>query len=80
MAQAAKAHAQYLIVGLAIGGLWLLNRDKSLLYHAVQMLAVMSVLTGLQIWFRRRPGRPAHGTRTSTGPPRGQPRHACHRG
>ena len=25
----------YLITGLAVGGLWLLNRDKSLLYHAV---------------------------------------------
>jgi hypothetical protein len=58
MAQAAKAHLQYLILGLAIGGLWLLNRDKSLLYHAVQMLAVMSVFTGLQIWLRRRSGEP----------------------
>jgi hypothetical protein len=32
-----------------LAGLWLLNRDKSLLFHAVQMLALMSVLTVLQI-------------------------------
>ena len=49
-AQAAKqTRIQYLIAGLAIAGLWLLNRDKSLLYHAVQMTALMSVLTALQI-------------------------------
>jgi hypothetical protein len=54
-AQAAKqARSHYLIAGLAIGGLSLLNRDKSLLYHALQMLAVMSVLTVLQIVLRRR--------------------------
>jgi hypothetical protein len=57
MAQAARnAHSHYLIVGLAIGGLWLLNRE-SLLYHAVQMLAVMSVLTVLQIVLRRHAGK-----------------------
>jgi hypothetical protein len=56
-ARAAKqSRSHYLIAGLAIGGLWLLNRDKSLLYHAVQMLAVMSVLTVLQIVLRRRSG------------------------
>lgn len=53
----------YLITGLAVGGLWLLNRDKSLLYHAVQMTAVMSSLTALQIVLqmvlRRRAGAPA---------------------
>jgi hypothetical protein len=38
--QAAKqTRIHYLIVGLAVGGLWLLDRDKSLLYHAVQMTA-----------------------------------------
>jgi hypothetical protein len=36
--------------------LWLLNRDKSLLDHALQMLAVMSVLIVLQIVLRRRGG------------------------
>ena len=51
-----RTRGHYLVVGLAIGGLWLLNRDKSLLYHAVQMLAVMSVLTVLQIVLRRRAG------------------------
>jgi hypothetical protein len=50
MARAAKQpRTHYLIAGLAVAGLWLLNADKSLLYHAVQMLIVMSVLTGLQI-------------------------------
>jgi len=53
---ATQARIHYLVVGLAIGGLWLLNRDKSLLYHAVQMLAVMSVLTLLQIVLSRRAG------------------------
>src|SRR5215469_5417230 len=48
--------SHYLIVGLAVAGLWLLNGDKSLLYHAVQMLIVMSVLTGLQIGLDRRHG------------------------
>src|SRR5205809_6394208 len=57
VARAAKQpHGHYLIVGLAVGGLWLLNGDKSLLYHAVQMLIVMSVLTGLQIVLERRHG------------------------
>jgi hypothetical protein len=57
-AQAAQqTRIHYLIVGLAIAGLWLLNRDKSLLYHGVQMLAVMSVLTVLQIVLRRRAGQ-----------------------
>jgi hypothetical protein len=42
-AQQPRGH--YLIAGLAVAGLWLLNGDKSLLYHAVQMLAVMSALT-----------------------------------
>jgi hypothetical protein len=56
-ARAAKQpRTHYLIAGLAVGGLWLLNGDKSLLYHAVQMLAVMSALTGLQIVLDRRHG------------------------
>jgi len=56
-ARAAKQpHAHYLIAGLAVAGLWLLNGDKSLLYHAVQMLIVMSALTGLQIVLGRRHG------------------------
>lgn len=52
-----ESRTHYLIVGLAIGGLWVLNRDKSLLFHAVQMLAVMSALTALQIVLRRRAGQ-----------------------
>src|SRR5204862_5700480 len=44
-----QPRSSYLITGLALGGLWLLNRDKSLLYHAVQMTALMSVLTAVQI-------------------------------
>src|SRR5262249_20722649 len=57
MARAAKQpRSHYLIAGLAVAGLWLLNGDKSLLYHAVQMLIVMSVLTGLQIVIDRRHG------------------------
>jgi hypothetical protein len=62
MARAAQQpRSHYLISGLAVGGLWLLNGDKSLLYHAVQMLAVMSVLTGLQIVIdRRHGGTPAY--------------------
>lgn len=57
MARVAKQpRSHYLIAGLAVGGLWLLNGDKSLLYHAVQMLAVMSVLTVLQIVLDRRHG------------------------
>ena len=57
MASAAKQpRTRYLIAGLVVGGLWLLNGDKSLLYHAVQMLIVMSVLTGLQIVLDRRHG------------------------
>jgi hypothetical protein len=56
-ARAAKQpRGHYLIAGLAVAGLWLLNSDKSLLYHAVQMLIVMSVLTGLQIVLDRRHG------------------------
>jgi hypothetical protein len=56
-ARAAKQpRSHYLITGLAVAGLWLLNGDKSLLYHAVQMLVVMSVLTGLQIVLERRHG------------------------
>jgi len=51
----------YLIVGLAVAGLWLLNRGRSPLFHAVQMLIVMSVLTGLQIVLdRRHGGTPAY--------------------
>src|SRR2546423_15073761 len=58
MARAAKQpRSHYLIAGLAVAGLWLLNGDKSLLYHAVQMLIVMSVLTGLQIVLDRRHGK-----------------------
>jgi hypothetical protein len=58
MARAAKRpHSHYLIAGLAVGGLWLLNAHKSLLYHAVQMLIVMSVLTTLQIALDRRHDR-----------------------
>ena len=62
MARAAKQpRSHYLIAGLAVGGLWLLNGDKSLLYHAVQMLIVMSVLTGLQIVIdRHHGGTPAY--------------------
>jgi hypothetical protein len=57
-ARAAKQpRSHYLIVGLALAGLWLLNRDKSLLFHAVQMLIVMSVLTGLQIVLDHRHGK-----------------------
>jgi hypothetical protein len=48
------SHAHYLIIGLVLGGLWILNRDKSLLFHAVQMLVVMSLFTGVQIVLRRR--------------------------
>jgi len=61
-ARAAKQpRSHYLIAGLAVGGLWLLNGDKSLLYHAVQMLIVMSVLTGLQIVIdRHHGGTPAY--------------------
>jgi hypothetical protein len=44
-----QPRSYYLITGLAVGALWLLNRDKSLLYHAAQMTAVMSALTGVQI-------------------------------
>jgi hypothetical protein len=44
-----QPRSAYLITGLVLGGLWLLNRDKSLLYHAVQMTALMSVLTMVQI-------------------------------
>ena len=56
-ARAAKQpRGHYLIAGLAVAGLWLLNGDKSLLYHAVQMLIVMSVLTGLQIVVDRHHG------------------------
>src|SRR5215470_17806281 len=51
---AKQPRSHYLIAGLAVAGLWLLNGDKSLLYHAVQMLIVMSVLTGLQIVIDRR--------------------------
>ena len=58
MARAAQQpRTHYLIVGLAVAGLWLLNGDKSLLYHAVQMLIVMSVLTGLQIVLDRHHGK-----------------------
>ena len=58
MARAAKQpHGHYLIVGLAVAGLWLLNGDKSLLYHAVQMLIVMSVFTGLQVVADRHHGK-----------------------
>ena len=61
-ARAAKRpRSHYLIAGLAVAGLWLLNGDKSLLNHAVQMLIVMSVLTGLQIVLdRRRSVAPAY--------------------
>src|SRR5215475_5892194 len=51
-----EPHGHYLIAGLAVAGLWLLNGDKSVLYHAVQMLIVMSVLTGLQIVIDRHHG------------------------
>ena len=44
-----------------MAGLWLLNGGKSLLYHAVRMLIVMTVLTGLQIVLdRRHGGTPAY--------------------
>jgi hypothetical protein len=48
------SHTHYLLIGLVLGGLWILNRDKSLLFHAVQMLVVMSLFTGVQIVLRRR--------------------------
>jgi hypothetical protein len=54
---AKSTRSHYLIAGLAVAGLWLLNEDKSLLYHAVQMLIVMSVLTGLQIVLDRHHGK-----------------------
>jgi hypothetical protein len=50
------SHTHSLIIGLVLGGLWILNRDKSLLFHAVQMLVVMSLFTGLQIVLRHRAG------------------------
>jgi hypothetical protein len=50
------SHTHYLIIGLVLGGLWILNRDKSLLFHAVQMLVVMSFFTGVQIVLRRHAG------------------------
>ena len=50
------SHTHYLIVGLALAALWLFSRDKSLLFHAVQMLAVMGALTVLQIVLRRHAG------------------------
>lgn len=50
------SHTHYLIVGLALATLWVLSRDRSLLFHAVQMLGLMSVLTALQIVLRRRAG------------------------
>jgi hypothetical protein len=50
------SHTHYLLIGLVLGGLWILNRDKSLLFHAVQMLVVMSLFTGVQIVLRRRAG------------------------
>jgi len=57
MARAARQpRIRYLIAGVAVAGLWLLNGGKSLLYDAVQMLIVMSVLTGLQIVRDRRRG------------------------
>jgi hypothetical protein len=46
---AKQPRSHYLVAGLAVAGLWLLNGDKSLLYHAAQMLIVRSGLTGLQI-------------------------------
>jgi hypothetical protein len=51
------SRTHYLLVGLALAGLWLLSRDRSLLFHAVQMLVVMGLLTGLQIVLRRRAGQ-----------------------
>ena len=54
---AKQPYGHYLIAGLAVAGLWLLNGGKSLLYHAVQMLVVMSVLTLLQIVADRRHGK-----------------------
>jgi hypothetical protein len=48
------SHAHYLIIGLILAGLWILNKDKSLLFHAVQMLIVMSLFTGIQIVLRLR--------------------------
>src|SRR5215470_57528 len=54
---AKQPRSHYLIAGLAVAGLWLLNGDKSVLYHAVQMLIVMSVLTGLQIVIDRHHGQ-----------------------
>ena len=47
------SHTHYLMIGVVLGGLWILNRDKSLLFHAAQMLVVMSLFTGVQIVLRR---------------------------
>ena len=30
-----EPHGHYLIAGLAVAGLWLLNGDKSVLYHEI---------------------------------------------
>lgn len=50
------SHTHYLIVGVALAALWWFSRDLSLLYHALQMLGVMSVLTAVQIVLRRHVG------------------------
>ena len=55
MTQYSRAH--YLLIGLVLGGLWLLSGGRSLLFHTAQMLAVMSAMTGLQIVLRRRAGQ-----------------------
>lgn len=52
-----RNRGRYLIVGLVMGGLWWFNRDQPLLGHALQMLAVMAVVTVLQIVLRRRRGQ-----------------------
>jgi hypothetical protein len=75
---AKQSRSHYLITGLAIAALWLLNRDKSLLYHAVQMTAVMSVLTVLQIVLRRRSGgAPAHPAPTPASSPASSAPNSC---
>ena len=53
----ANTRMHYLIFGLGIGGLWLLNLNLPLLEHGLQMLAVMTALTVLQILLDRHRGK-----------------------
>src|SRR5262249_45102668 len=59
MARAAKQpRSHYLIAGLAVAGLWLLNGDKSLLYHAVQIGIVRRGWPGVESGLARPRGEP----------------------